>query len=70
LAFGLGALLMAALSALLLLGMDPELSKDQRALTALTDLGIANSDLHQDVLDARAGLLRNYDPINAAVARL
>ncbi|HEX3347652.1 MAG TPA: DAHL domain-containing protein, partial [Acetobacteraceae bacterium] len=66
----LGALLLTALSALLLLGMDPQLSKSQRALVALTDLEIADSDLHEDVLDARAGLLRNYDPINAAIARL
>ena len=68
--FALGALLLAALSSLLLLGMAPQLSKGHQALTALTDLGIADSDLHQNVLDARAGLLRNYDPINAAVARL
>jgi len=69
-AFALGALLLAALSSPLLLGMAPQLSKGHQALTALTDLGIADSDLHQNVLDARAGLLRNYDPINAAVARL
>lgn len=68
--FALGALLLAALSSLLLLGMAPQLSKGHQALTALTDLEIADSDLHQNVLDARAGLLRNYDPINAAVARL
>ncbi|MGH6880528.1 two-component system VirA-like sensor kinase [Hypericibacter sp.] len=34
-----------------------------QALTALDDFSIGESGLEQDVLTARAGLLRNYDPL-------
>jgi signal transduction histidine kinase/ActR/RegA family two-component response regulator len=56
-------LLLLLLTWLLLRGMDPEAERFDRALQALDDFKLAESSLHRDVLSARAGLLRNYDPL-------
>ena len=41
-----------------------------RATADLGDLTVHEYALHRDLLSARAGLLRNYDPVNQAVAFL
>jgi signal transduction histidine kinase/ActR/RegA family two-component response regulator len=42
---------------------DPDAERFDRALGALNQLSMAESRLHRDVLRARAGMLRNYDPL-------
>jgi len=44
-------------------GMNPEAEEFDRALSTLNGFVIAESALQRDVLAARSGLLRNYDPI-------
>jgi hypothetical protein len=44
-------------------GMNPEAEDFDRALSALNGFAIAESALQRDVLAARSGLLRNYDPL-------
>ena len=41
-----------------------------RAAAQLSDFELHESDLHRDMLSGRAGLLRNYDPINKAASSL
>ena len=48
-------------------GREPALD---RATADLGDLTVHEYALHRDLLSARAGLLRNYDPVNQAVAFL
>lgn len=71
------ALLLCLLSWLLWRGLNPEGPLIARAGAALDDYALAESALRRDVLSARAGLLRDYDPLvrevaslNAAIARL
>jgi signal transduction histidine kinase/ActR/RegA family two-component response regulator len=49
---------------------DPDAERFDRALGALNQLSMAESGLHRDVLRARAGMLRNYDPIVSDVNAL
>jgi signal transduction histidine kinase/CheY-like chemotaxis protein len=60
---GLAALLLvlALLTGLLLRGMTPEAEMFDDALAALDQFGAGETALRQDVLRARAGMLRNYD---------
>jgi signal transduction histidine kinase len=58
-------------------GMHAGTDRADDALRALDDFSIAKSALHRDVLSARTGMLRNYDPLvrettalHAAVDRL
>jgi hypothetical protein len=44
-------------------GMNPEAEEFDRALSALNGFTVAESALQRDVLAARSGLLRNYDPL-------
>ena len=44
-------------------GMSAEVGTSQDALLAIDRLEKAESALHRDVLSARSGLLRNYDPL-------
>ncbi len=44
-------------------GMNPEAEEFDRALSALNGFVVAESALQRDVLAARSGLLRNYDPL-------
>ena len=41
-----------------------------RAAADLSDFTLHENALHRDLLSARAGLLRNFDPVNQAVALL
>jgi signal transduction histidine kinase len=52
------------ISELALLGIDPEASRYDRMTTTLGRLAVEENRVRQDILAARAGLLRTYDPIN------
>jgi len=56
-------LLLLLLTWLLLRGMNPDVRPDDRALRNLDDFAMSQSALHRDILTARAGMLRNYDPL-------
>ena len=43
--------------------MNDDAQTSERELRALDAFAIAESELHRDVLSARAGMLRNYDPL-------
>ena len=66
-------ILLLALSWLAFRAVDPEAERFDRALKALDRFTVMETSLHRDVLSARAGLLRNYDPLvrelNACVMR-
>lgn len=55
--------LLLLLTWLLLRGMNTGTSTLDDGLRALDDFAIAESALHKDVLSARVGMLRNYDPL-------
>jgi signal transduction histidine kinase len=56
-------LLLILLTWLLLRGMDPEAELFDDALAALDRLAAGENALQRDMLKARTGLLRNYDPL-------
>jgi hypothetical protein len=56
-------ILLLALSWLAFRAVDPEAERFDRALKALDRFTVMETSLHRDVLSARAGLLRNYDPL-------
>jgi signal transduction histidine kinase len=60
----IATLLLVLLSGLSLLGMDPEAARYDRLLSELSGITVTESALRQDILNARAGLLRNYDALN------
>src|SRR5215467_8169396 len=60
-------LLLALLTWLLLRGVDTSAPAYAATLRALDDFALAEAWLHRDVLRARAGLLRDYDPLGKAV---
>ena len=57
------ATLLILLTWVALRGMSAEVGTSQDALLAIDRLEKAESALHRDVLSARSGLLRNYDPL-------
>jgi signal transduction histidine kinase/CheY-like chemotaxis protein len=59
-------LLLALLTWLLLRGIDTNAPAYAVTLRAFDDYALAEASLHRDVLQARAGLLRNYDSFNTA----
>src|SRR6476469_5129417 len=59
-------LLLALLTWLLLRGIDTNASAYAVTLRAFDDYTLAEASLHRDVLQARAGLLRDYDSLNGA----
>lgn len=64
--FALGvSFLLALLTWLLLRGIDTNAAAHAGILRAFDDYALAEASLHRDVLQARAGLLRNYDNFNA-----
>jgi len=70
-------LLLGLLTWLLLRGIDTNAPAYAVTLKAFDDFALAEASLHRDVLQARAGLLRNYDSLvvaeeamNNAIARL
>jgi signal transduction histidine kinase len=56
-------LLLALLTGLLLRGMEPDAELFDGALAALDRFAAGEAALQRDVLRARAGMLRNYDPL-------
>jgi signal transduction histidine kinase len=66
--FALGvSLLLALLTWLLLRGIDTNAQAYALTLRAFDDYALAEASLHRDVLQARAGLLRDYDSFTRAV---
>src|SRR5262252_704540 len=64
----LGALLLLALLTWLLLrGIDTNAPAYEATLRTFDDFALAEASLHRDVLQARAGLLRDYDTLVKAV---
>jgi signal transduction histidine kinase/ActR/RegA family two-component response regulator len=59
-------LLLALLTWLLLRGIDTNAPAYAATLRAFDDFALAEASLHRDVLQARAGLLRNYDSLITA----
>jgi signal transduction histidine kinase len=65
--FALGfSLLLVLLTWLLLRGIDTNAPAYASALRAFDDYALAEASLHRDVLQARAGLLRDYDTFASA----
>jgi len=62
--------LLVLLTWLLLRGMNTGTTSLDDGLRALDDFAIAESALHRDVLSARVGMLRNYDPLVREVETL
>jgi signal transduction histidine kinase len=60
------SLLLALLTWLLLRGIDTNAPVYASTLRALDDYALAEASLHRDVLQARAGLLRDYDTLVTA----
>ncbi len=60
------SLLLALLTWLLLRGIDTNAPAYAMTLRAFDDYALAEASLHRDVLQARAGLLGNYDSVNGA----
>jgi len=68
LSVALGALLLLALLTWLLLrGIDTNAPAYEVTLRAFDDFALAEASLHRDVLQARAGLIRDYDTLVKAV---
>src|SRR5262252_3497188 len=63
-------MLLALLTWLLLRGIDTDAPAYAATLHALDDFALAEASLKRDVLQARAGLLRDYDPLVATVAAM
>lgn len=64
------SVLLFLLTWLWLKGSTTEASSAAASLDALNDFSIAQSALHRDLLSARVGLLRNYDPLTQQTAAL
>src|SRR5215475_11533508 len=62
--------LLVVLTYLLLRGLTPDPELQERRLRALDALTFNEAALQRDVLKASHGLLLNYDPLVATVARL
>src|SRR3712207_6137442 len=60
----------AAAFGLLAAGDTPRRENYDRVITALRVIDTTHASLQRDVLQARAGLLRNYDSLVGSVARL
>ena len=63
-------LLLALLTWLLLRGIDTNAPAYAVTLRAFDDFALAEASLHRDVLQARAGLLRDYDTLVKAVVAM
>ncbi len=64
------SLLLALLTWLLLRGIDSNAPTYAITLRAFDDYALAEASLHRDVLQARSGLLRDYDSLNGAVGAM
>jgi len=63
-------LLLALLTWLLLRGISTGSAEYSTTVRTFDDFALAEASLHRDVLLARAGLLQDYDPVNAAMAQI
>ncbi len=63
-------LLLALLTWLLLRGISTDSADYSATLRLFDEFALAEASLHRDVLQARAGLLRDYDPLNASIAEI
>jgi signal transduction histidine kinase len=63
-------LLLALLTWLLVRGLSTDTAEYSATLRTFDDFALAEASLHRDVLLARAGLLQDYDPVNAAMAQI
>jgi signal transduction histidine kinase len=64
------ALLLGLLTWLLLLSTKTDAPSYERTLRALDEFALAEASLYRDVLRARAGLLRDYDPLIRACVEM
>ncbi|MGO7733193.1 two-component system VirA-like sensor kinase [Rhizobium leguminosarum] len=64
------AIMAAIVFALLAAGRGPDRDSHDAILTTLRTIDLANSSLQRDVLQARSGLLNNYDPLITSIATL
>jgi signal transduction histidine kinase len=64
------AIMGAIVFSLLAAGRGPDRDSHDAVLTALREIDLANSSLQRDVLQARAGLLNNYDPLVTSIVKL
>ncbi|WP_051334015.1 two-component system VirA-like sensor kinase [Mesorhizobium sp. WSM3224] len=64
------ACLLIVLTYLLVQGAAPDAARHERTLDALRTVILYNAALQRDVLRARTGLLRDYDPLVRSVGRL
>ncbi len=62
-------LLLALLTWLLVRGLSTNSAEYSATLRIFDDFALAEASLHRDVLRARAGLLQDYDPVNADMAQ-
>ena len=62
-------LLLALLTWLLVRGLSTDSAEYSATLRIFDDFALAEASLHRDVLRARAGLLQDYDPVNADLAQ-
>ena len=62
--------LLLLLTLLYILGLDIHAAQSDRAVARMARFVMTESALRQDLLAARAGLLRNYDPINGKMEAL
>jgi signal transduction histidine kinase len=63
-------LFLVLLTWLLLRGLDTKSPGYLIALQAFDDFALAEASLHRDVLQARAGLLHNYDPLSRSLEQM
>jgi signal transduction histidine kinase len=63
-------LLLALLTWLLVRGIDTNAAAYEATLRDFDDFALAEASLHRDVFQARAGLLRDYDGLGAAIAAM
>ncbi|WP_352828476.1 DAHL domain-containing protein [Mesorhizobium sp. M0159] len=64
------ACMLIALTYLLVQGTAPDAARHERTLDALRTVILYNAALQRDVLRARAGLLRSYDPLVRSIENL
>jgi signal transduction histidine kinase len=63
-------LLLALLTWLLLRGISTDFPDYSATLQLFDEFALAEASLHRDVLQARAGLLQDYDPLDASMAEI
>ena len=67
---GVVCLLLALLTWLLVRGIATDLADYSTTLRIFDDFALAEGSLHKDVLQAPAGLLTDYDPLEPSASRL